>query len=665
MDYEHDDRRPADVPGATGAEGSGLPAGHEPLDAGSPSSRSPEVRAFDPHPGSGQGPSGLIASGDQADDLFDAMFLTGGLRPPAFAAVDHDLGFPPPQAPDLATAFLAALDAIDDRRFVTPVPEEPPAAPVVPAAVEPAVVEPAVMESAVVESAASGEPAYELRPQSRLELESEATAEPVPVDEASAQSVAAEDAVRLPWDTGRVPVAGLLTTGEMSSERVAEPAPAPAMPAIPVADETWAFASYLEAESNPPAREAVAEAVKAAEDVEESATVENAELDEPIEEAAYYAAGIDGDAGDSDEAEAAAIIAAEAAAEAEETAAAAAQAEAEAEAAAAAARAEADAEAEALARAIAEAEQAELEAAIAAEAALDEAALDEASAESYEEYDDATSDAVSAVSAATAESDTSTFGAALETSLAGSLDASLEESLDSDAFNTPFDVSAFDETLDETPDVVSAAALDAAGDLTPGDDDEFEPSIGNEPMDAAPMAFDGPDAFAPAAAAQLEPEPEPESDEIEELQDFVVFSLGDMRCVVPIRNVVEVGRIPDAAPVPNAPAWLYGLGNLRGQVLSLIDLRALFGVGRIKASSGRMVVLRGDADDISAGVMVDQVHQIVALSPSRFKEAPAELPLPDKSTEFVWGACDYGNYTMIGLDVDGVLGVESMTEETV
>ena len=43
-----------------------------------------------------------------------------------------------------------------------------------------------------------------------------------------------------------------------------------------------------------------------------------------------------------------------------------------------------------------------------------------------------------------------------------------------------------------------------------------------------------------------------------------------------------------------------------------------------------MVVLRGDADDITAGVMVDQVHQIVALSPSRFKEAPAELPLPDK-----------------------------------
>jgi chemotaxis signal transduction protein len=589
MDYEHDDRRAADVPGANGAEGSGLPAGREPLDAGLPSNRSPEVRAFDPQSGSGQGPFGLTESG-QADDLFDAMFLTGGMRPPAFAAVDHDLGFPPPQAPDLASAFLAALDAIDDRRFVTPVPEEPPAAPIAPA-----------------ETAAPGEPAYELRPQSRLELESEVAAEPV--QETPAQPVIAEDAMRLPWDTARMPVAGLLTTGEIADERAAEPERA--APATESENETWAFASYLEGESKTP------ETPQApAEDVEEFASAEDAEPIEQIEESAYYAAGLDDDAGDIDEAEAAAVIAAEADAEAEAVAAAAAQAEAEAEAAAAAAQAEAAAEAEALARAIAEAEQAELEAAIAAEAALDAPVED-------------------------------------------------DDAADEDAFDGAFDLSVLDASPDESPDAASVAPFDA--DLTPGDDDfELEPSIGIEPIDAAPMTFDGPDAFAaPVAAAEPEPEPEPESDELEDLQDFVVFSLGDMRCVVPIRNVVEVGRIPDAAPVPNAPAWLYGLGNLRGQVLSLIDLRALFGVGRIKASAGRMVVLRGDEDDITAGVMVDQVHQIVALSPSRFKETPAQLPLPEKSAEYVRGACDYGNFTMIGLHVDGVLGVESLTEETV
>ena len=119
-----------------GAEGSGLPAGREPLDAGSPSPgrrRSAPSTRIRVRPG----PVRSDRRASQADDLFDAMFLTGGMRPPVFAAVDHDLGFPPPQAPDLASAFLAALDAIDDRRFVTPVPEEPPAAHVAPAAPRP------------------------------------------------------------------------------------------------------------------------------------------------------------------------------------------------------------------------------------------------------------------------------------------------------------------------------------------------------------------------------------------------------------------------------------------------------------------------------------------------------------------------------------------------
>lgn len=571
MDYEHDDRRAADVPGAPGAEGSGLPAGREPLDAGLTSSRSPEVRAFDPHLGSSPDPSDPAGSG-QADELFDAMFLTGGLRPPAFAAVDDDLGFRPPQTPDLASAFLAALDAIDDRRFVTPVPDDS-----------------LMLSAPVVEQAPApaAEPAYELRPQSQFELESEAVSESV--DETLAAPVAAEEAVedaiedeaRLPWDTVRMPVAGLLTAGEPIAEAIEEATAAPG-------DE--------------PAAEVIGD------DVNE--TFEEA-FEEPIEEAAYYAAGIDGDAGEADELEAAAVVAAEAEAETDEVMAAAAQADADQEEAAAAADAEAVAEAEALALALAEAEaqaaaeRAELDAAIAAEAALHETALQEA---------------------------------ALDDPLIGVLD-----------------------------DPFAAEVAPVAG-VTAGDDDlELEPSIGMEPMDVAPMTFDGPDAFAaaPVVAAAPEPEPEPESDVLEDLQDYVVFSLGDMRCVVPIRNVVEVGRIPDAAPVPNAPVWLYGLGNLRGQVLSLIDLRAFFGVGRIKAAAGRMVVLRGDSDDITAGVMVDQVHQIVALSPSRFKEAPATLPLPEKTTEFVWGACDYGNYTMIGLDVDGVLGVENLTEEAV
>jgi chemotaxis signal transduction protein len=169
-------------------------------------------------------------------------------------------------------------------------------------------------------------------------------------------------------------------------------------------------------------------------------------------------------------------------------------------------------------------------------------------------------------------------------------------------------------------------------------------------------AADGEDS-AHAAAADAEAEPEV----LEDHEEFVAFSLGETRCVVPIRNVIEIGRIPDAVGVPNAPAWLHGLGNLRGQVLSLIDLRAFLGIGRVRPATGRMLVLRTDDDEVQAGLLVDHVHQIVSLSASRFHEVPDTLP--PHYARHAWGVCDYGNYTMIGLEVDDLLGLDNMAVE--
>jgi purine-binding chemotaxis protein CheW len=259
------------------------------------------------------------------------------------------------------------------------------------------------------------------------------------------------------------------------------------------------------------------------------------------------------------------------------------------------------------------------------------------------------------------------------------LEAALDLSVAMDAFapparplliDAPTEAAAIEAAPVEAP---SADAPSADAGVTPiallppavMDHPELDALHGFEIVDEPPVAQEEPAFDEPALAEASAEETAADDAAAEEagaeapldLEEFIVFSLADTRCVVPIRNVVEVGRIPDAAPVPNAPAWLHGLGNLRGQVLSLIDLRAFLGLGRIRPSAGRMIVLRADADDVVAGVMVDQVHQIVSLSPSRFQPAPATLP-PGYGG-FVWGVCDYGSHSMIGLDVDSVLGAES------
>jgi purine-binding chemotaxis protein CheW len=275
-------------------------------------------------------------------------------------------------------------------------------------------------------------------------------------------------------------------------------------------------------------------------------------------------------------------------------------------------------------------------------------------------------------------------GAPTEDPLAGDLLAGLDASLDDD-FLTALGVAPAVTEAAATPAVNHHLTSDFA-DLAPAPTDQgdfaempaddfalaasfFGESAVEEPVIEEP-ALDEPALDEPAVAEMAAEESAVEeslvddssSDAPLDLEEFIVFSLADTRCVVPIRNVVEVGRIPDAAAVPNAPAWLHGLGNLRGQVLSLIDLRAFLGLGRIRPSAGRMIVLRADADEIVAGLMVDQVHQIVSLSPARFQTAPATLP--PGFGGFVWGVCDYGTHTMVGLDVDSVLGAEVEQAET-
>lgn len=213
---------------------------------------------------------------------------------------------------------------------------------------------------------------------------------------------------------------------------------------------------------------------------------------------------------------------------------------------------------------------------------------------------------------------------------------------------------------DITPDVASSAPLEMAWEAAPEVKVPEVAVLEMVPSVAPAVAVDETPLVAQDVVPDL-PADDAAADAPLDLEEFIVFSLADTRCVVPIRNVVEVGRIPAAAPVPHAPAWLHGLGNLRGQVLSLIDLRAFLGLGRIRPSAGRMIVLRADADDVIAGLMVDHVHQIVQLAPSRFQAAPATLA-PGYGG-FVWGVCEYGLHTMVGLDVDGVLGAEALHGE--
>jgi purine-binding chemotaxis protein CheW len=94
----------------------------------------------------------------------------------------------------------------------------------------------------------------------------------------------------------------------------------------------------------------------------------------------------------------------------------------------------------------------------------------------------------------------------------------------------------------------------------------------------------------------------------------------DERYAFPVHAVREVARSLDVTPVPGAPPAVRGVHNLRGEVIPVLDLSTLLGMGGGDAQ-GVVVAEQGDR---RAGLTVDELLDVTEL-PEKLE--PAEAPL--------------------------------------
>lgn len=84
------------------------------------------------------------------------------------------------------------------------------------------------------------------------------------------------------------------------------------------------------------------------------------------------------------------------------------------------------------------------------------------------------------------------------------------------------------------------------------------------------------------------------------------FVLGGEGYCVLITQVKEVIRVPDTTRVPMTPSFVKGIMNLRGEIISVIDIREFFGLAEIKKASDARVVVT-DVSGYTVGILVDAV----------------------------------------------------------
>jgi purine-binding chemotaxis protein CheW len=144
-----------------------------------------------------------------------------------------------------------------------------------------------------------------------------------------------------------------------------------------------------------------------------------------------------------------------------------------------------------------------------------------------------------------------------------------------------------------------------------------------------------------------------------EIRQFVTFVLGDEVFGVQIMKVQEIIRWQEVTRVPNLPAFIEGILDLRGEVIPIIDLRKRFGFEpRPPDAATRIVVI--NIATFMVGLVVDGVRQV--LKPTADQLAPPPRLIAGIASRYLEGICRFDNRLVIILDIERILSEEEFAQ---
>ena len=139
------------------------------------------------------------------------------------------------------------------------------------------------------------------------------------------------------------------------------------------------------------------------------------------------------------------------------------------------------------------------------------------------------------------------------------------------------------------------------------------------------------------------------------LDRYLCFSLGNQKFAIPLLHVKEVIADVATTTIPQAPSHFKGIMNLRGQVISVIDLRLLLKSEKPGKSTETTIIIL-DLAPLSLGVVVDSVDSVVEYKESELSPAPDT----DSSVkiDYITGVAKRENVLTLLLDIKAVLNTE-------
>jgi len=142
---------------------------------------------------------------------------------------------------------------------------------------------------------------------------------------------------------------------------------------------------------------------------------------------------------------------------------------------------------------------------------------------------------------------------------------------------------------------------------------------------------------------------------------YLTFQLGDEEFGIRVLKVREIMGLQQITAVPQTPAHIKGVINLRGKVLPVIDLRLKFGLAAAEYTQRSCIIVtqvQGESAPVLMGIIVDGVSEVLNLAASEIEDTPDFGE--EVSGHYLLGMAKVKGKVKILLDIDKVLSSQEL-----
>jgi len=144
---------------------------------------------------------------------------------------------------------------------------------------------------------------------------------------------------------------------------------------------------------------------------------------------------------------------------------------------------------------------------------------------------------------------------------------------------------------------------------------------------------------------------------------LVTFQISEELYGIDIMDVKEIVRVQEIRQIPNAPLYVEGLFNLRGEIIPIISLHKRFHLKKAQLAeddellSGFIII---DIDGMKLGVIIDKVERVVSISPDDIQPAPQMLS--GIGAQYIQGVVNREGSYLILLDVQKLFSAKELSK---